>query len=86
MELPLDGSDLRHLRIIDIELAERVCVAVRDAPWNTIPATFDGWEIDHQPDPFTVRFRGQHRHETIAFEWDGTIEGHARWRRVIHDG
>lgn len=75
MELLLDGADLRHLRINDIELAERVYVAVRDAPWNTIPATFDGWEIDDRADRFTVRFRGRHRHEAIAFEWDGTIEG-----------
>ncbi len=71
----LDGADLRHVRLGDVELAQRVYVAVRDAPWNTIPATTSEWQIEADPDRFRVAFRARHRHETIDFDWDGLIEG-----------
>lgn len=71
----LDGADLRHLRFGDVELVQRVYVAVRDAPWNTIPADHADWHVDAGADRFTVRFRASHRHEAIAFDWDGSIEG-----------
>ncbi len=71
----LDGADLRHIRVGDVELVQRVYVAVRDAPWNTIPATSSDWQIDAGADRFTARFRASHRHDAIAFDWDGLIEG-----------
>jgi hypothetical protein len=71
----LDGADLRHVRVGGVELVQRVYIAVRDAPWNTIPATYTNWHHDVGPDAFTVTFRASHRHEAIAFDWDGRIEG-----------
>lgn len=71
----LEGADLRHVRIGPVELVQRVYVAVRDAPWNTIPAAYGDWEIDARDDRFTVAFTAQHRHEAIAFAWRGRIEG-----------
>ncbi len=71
----LDGADLRHLRFGDVELVQRVYVAVRDAPWNTIPATYTDWHVDAGANRFAVQFRASHRHEAIAFDWEGAIEG-----------
>lgn len=71
----LDGPDLRHVRLGGVELVQRVYIAVRDAPWNTIPATYTDWVRDIGPDRFEVRFRARHRHEAIDFAWDGRIVG-----------
>jgi hypothetical protein len=72
----LVGPDLRHVRVGAIELVERIYVAVRDAPWNTIPATYSDWIHEIGPDRFRVTFRASHRYEAIAFDWAGRIEGH----------
>src|SRR5690242_14962001 len=71
----LDGTDLRAVRVGDAELVQRVYVALRDAPWNTIPAETSEWVVAAGPDAFRVTFRASHRHEDIAFDWDGTITG-----------
>ncbi|HYO43574.1 MAG TPA: hypothetical protein VES19_10295, partial [Candidatus Limnocylindrales bacterium] len=71
----LDGADLRHVRIGDTELVQRVYMALRDAQWNTIPATCSDWEVDAGPDRFHVAFRARHAHEAIEFSWRGVIDG-----------
>jgi D-apionolactonase len=71
----LDGPDLRHVRLGGVELVQRVYIAVRDAPWNTIPADYSEWQRDVDADRFSIRFRARHRHEDIDFEWVGRIEG-----------
>ena len=71
----LDGADLRHVRIGDVELVQRVYVAVRDAPWNTIPAAFTDWRRDIGADRFSIAFAARHRHEAIDFAWSGRVEG-----------
>jgi hypothetical protein len=75
----LDGTDLRSIRVGDVELVQRIYVALRDAPWNTIPAVTSDWVVAAGPDSFRVTFKASHRHEDIAFDWTGTIEG-------FHDG
>lgn len=71
----LDGPDLRHVRLGGVELVQRVYIAVRDAPWNTIPAGYTDWQRDVDADRFSIRFRARHRHEDIDVEWAGHIEG-----------
>jgi D-apionolactonase len=71
----LDGPDLRHVRLGGVELVQRVYIAVRDAPWNTIPATYSDWQRDIDTDRFDIRFRARHRHEDIDFEWVGRVQG-----------
>jgi hypothetical protein len=75
----LDGTDLRSIRVGDVELVQRIYVALRDAPWNTIPAVTSDWVVAAGPESFRVTFTASHRHEDIAFDWTGTIEG-------FHDG
>src|SRR3954454_22736887 len=71
----LDGADLRRIRVGGAELVQRVYVAVRDAPWNTIPASFSDWSVDEERDRFTVTFVARHAHEDIDFRWRGRIDG-----------
>lgn len=71
----LDGSDLRHVHMGGVELVQRVYVAVRDAPWNTIPAQYTDRVHDIGDDRFEIRFRARHRHPPIDFAWAGTITG-----------
>jgi hypothetical protein len=71
----LDGPDLRHVRLGGVELVQRVYIAVRDAPWNTIPADYSEWQREVEADRFSIRFRAHHQHDDIDFEWVGRIQG-----------
>ena len=71
----LDEADLRHVRVNGVELVQRVYMALRDAPWNTIPGVFSNWQIAQQSDRFLVTFDARHAHEDIDFTWCGRIEG-----------
>jgi hypothetical protein len=71
----LEGPDLRRIRLGDVELVQRVYVAVRDEVWNTIPGTYAGWQIDADDDHFTVHFTGTHRYAEIDYAWNGSITG-----------
>jgi hypothetical protein len=71
----LDGPDLRHVRLDGVELVQRVYIAVRDAPWNTIPAEYTEWQRDVGADRFSIWFRARHRHEDIDVDWVGHIQG-----------
>ena len=71
----LDGIDVRHVREGSVELVERIYMAVRDAPWNTIPGLVSDLVITRGQDTSRVSFHVRHRHEDIDVEWDGLIEG-----------
>jgi hypothetical protein len=71
----LDGIDVRHVREGDVELAERVYMAVRDASWNTIPGAVSDLVVASDEHASRVTFHVRHRHEDIDVEWDGLIEG-----------
>ena len=59
----LDGADLRAVRVGDAELVQRVYMAVRDAPWNTIPGVFSDWSVREDDDAFLVTFAARHMHD-----------------------
>jgi hypothetical protein len=73
----LDGSDLRRIRVGDVELAQRIYPAVRDATWNTIPGELVERRIDQGSESFGVTLRLRHRFGDLDFYWDGRIEGDA---------
>jgi D-apionolactonase len=68
-------GDLRHVRLGGVELAQRVYVAVRDAVWNTIPATIEDLEVRSKQESFEVTFSCRHRHQEIDFRWRAQIVG-----------
>lgn len=71
----LDGIDVRHVRQGDVELVERIYMAVRDAPWNTIPGVVSALVVARDEDASRVTFHVRHQHEDIDVEWDGRIDG-----------
>jgi hypothetical protein len=75
--LDLDGADLRAVRAGDAELVQRVYMAVRDAPWNTIPGAFSDWTVRQDDDAFLVTFSARHVHDAIDLRWTGRIDGAA---------
>ncbi len=46
-------------------------MAVRNAPWSTIPAVFSNWQIDRGPGRFQVTFDAHHTYAAIDFTWWG---------------
>jgi len=77
LRVELRGVDLFDLRWGGTQIAQRVYVAVRDAPWNTIPGVIERREVTQAADGFSVGFRCRHRYGEIDFAWDGAIEGSA---------
>ena len=75
LRVRLSGTDLVGVRWRGREIAQRIYVAVRDAPWNTIPGVIEDLEVSQDPEHFAVTFRCRHHFGEIDFEWRGTIEG-----------
>lgn len=71
----LHDGDLRHVRLGDTELAQRIYVAVRDEVWNTIPGVITDLDLHTAQDGFEVRFARRHRHQDIDFVWQARICG-----------
>jgi hypothetical protein len=71
----LDGVDLRNIRIGDVELAQRIYMAVRDDVWNTIPATVSDVSVNAAADHFEVTFTAHHMYGDIDLAWTGRITG-----------
>jgi hypothetical protein len=71
----LHEGDLRHVRVGDVEVAQRIYVAVRDEVWNTIPGAIGNLEVEAADDRFEVHFDCEHRHGDIDFAWRAQISG-----------
>ncbi len=71
----LVGIDLRRIRAGGLELASRIYMALRDAPWNTIPPVVHDLVIAREARSFRITFRATHRHGAMELDWEGTIEG-----------
>jgi hypothetical protein len=73
----LAGTDLQAVRWGGTEVVQRIYMAVRDVPWNTIPGTVLEQEVVQGDRQFRVTFRQCHVYDDIDVEWDGVIEGTA---------
>src|SRR3982074_774100 len=73
----LDGADLRNVRVGDVEIAQRIYLAVRDDVWNTIPATLSDIVVDATDHTCDGRFPARHTYADIDFGWSGRITGAA---------
>jgi D-apionolactonase len=73
----LAGTDVQAIRFRGSEVVQRIYMAVRDVPWNTIPGTVLEREIVQGDGRFRATFRQLHVHDDIDVEWSGAIEGTA---------
>jgi hypothetical protein len=71
----LDGRDLRQVRYGDLEVAQRIYIAMRDRNWGTVPGTVSDLTVDEGEDGFAVRFIVTHRQHDVDFVWQGEILG-----------
>jgi hypothetical protein len=75
--LLFSNGDLRQLRVGNVELVQRIYVAVRDHNWGTIPATLQDLAIDDLGASFRISFTAVHTQGDIGFTWQGLITGDA---------
>src|SRR5260370_28270821 len=71
----LDGADIRNIRSGDVELVQRIYLAVRDDVWNTVPAKLSNVTVEASADSFEVTFTAHHTYGDIDFTWNGRITG-----------
>lgn len=71
----LVGSDLWSVRWGATEVVQRLYMAVRDAPWNTIPGEILQREVVASDHEFRVTWRQRHQFDDIDIEWAGTVVG-----------
>jgi hypothetical protein len=71
----LEGADLRDLRLGGVELVRRLCFAVRDENWDTIPGQLNNLSIDVQANSFLVSFDAHHGNRDLDFRCHATIQG-----------
>jgi hypothetical protein len=77
LRVELAGTDLQAVRFNGAEVVQRIYMAVRDVPWNTIPGTLLEREVVQSNGRFRVVFRQHHAYDDIDVEWAGVIEGAA---------
>jgi hypothetical protein len=71
----LEGADLRDLRYGGVELVRRLCFALRDENWDTIPAELQNLSIGLDANSFLISFEAHHRNRDLDFSWQATIQG-----------
>lgn len=71
----LDGCDLRSVTWGGTEVLQRLYMAVRDAPWNTVPGELSDRTVYQSPSEFRVTWRQRHRDEQIDVAWEGLVHG-----------
>jgi len=77
LTVELHVIELAYLRLGGCDLLQRIYGSVRDENWDTVLPTVAAVEIDERGDSFTVAFSARNEDESIAFSWDGRIEGSA---------
>jgi hypothetical protein len=77
LRVELAGTDVQAVRFGGSEVVQRIYMAVRDVPWNTIPGVVLEREVVQGDGRFRVTFRQRHTYDDIDLEWDGVIEGAA---------
>lgn len=75
ISLLFSNGDLRQLRVGNVEIVQRIYVAVRDHNWGTAPVQLDDVVIDDYGDHFRVSFTATHRQNDVGFTWQGSIIG-----------
>lgn len=77
LRVEFTDGDLRHLHVGDVEVVQRITVAVRDEAWNTLPPLLSGVRTRSDADAFEIAFTARHESGELCFTWDGLIRGAA---------
>lgn len=75
LTMELIGPNLRWVRAGDVDLVQRVYVAVRDTSFNTLLPRTRLTALSVRQDSFDVTLHARHRDGDIDFAWRGHISG-----------
>jgi hypothetical protein len=75
LDLVLGDGELRHIRVADREILQRIYVAVRDRNWGTVPGRLENLDVRENAGTFEVSFDSIHQQGDIDYRWRGHITG-----------
>lgn len=77
LSMVFEAGDLRYVKVGGREVVRRICAAVRDRNWGTVPTVLSNLSIDRGEDSFVIAYDARHRQSEIDFAWHGRIVGEA---------
>ncbi|MDQ2682661.1 MAG: hypothetical protein M3Y37_03950 [Chloroflexota bacterium] len=80
LTMTLENADLRGIRFGDVEIVQRLYVAIRNQNWDTIPAEYSRMTVHNRGDSFEIGFEAANRSGGVDFAWSGSIVGTADGR------
>jgi hypothetical protein len=73
--LTLENADLRGVKFGDIEIVQRLYVAIRDQNWGTIQPEYSRFTVHNRGDSFEITFQAVNKSADVDFAWSGSIFG-----------
>lgn len=73
--MTLENADLRGIRFGDVEIVQRLYVAIRDQNWATIQPVYSRFTVHNRGDSFDITFQAENRSTDVDFMWTGQIGG-----------
>ena len=70
----IDG-ELRHIKVGDRQIIQRVYFAVRDSNWDTAMPELSQLAVSSSKDAFTVTFQARSTNSVADYSWNARIEG-----------
>ena len=77
LTLDYDHGDLRSVRLGEREILRRICGAVRDQNWGTVPGILSEERIEVSGSTFRITYTSTHRQKNVHFVWHAEVEGEA---------
>jgi hypothetical protein len=71
----LDGGNLRHIRVGDVEVMRAISFIVRDKDWGTYNPIITDLDIKETPDRFSVTYNAVAKDSRQEFRYRAVIEG-----------
>ena len=87
LSLTFVSGELRHIYFGDHEVLRRICVAVRDRTWRTLPTRLLDLKKTIRRDSFEIHLEAENKQRGIDFYWKAVISGSSGGTvRFVMDG
>ena len=87
LTMVFESGDLRCIKLGGREVIRRVCAAVRDRNWGTVPSEISDLKFEISEESFRIGYTSTHRQKEIYFVWQAEITGDAEGTiRFTFDG
>ncbi len=75
ISLTFRDGEIHNCIAENVEIVQRIYMAVRDRYWNTIQPDVSGLHMSRKRDSFVLEFDCRHKRGPLDFAWHATIEG-----------